>query len=369
MQVLDHHVSKLPGEVIKSVVEIIASKELQQQQHIVETILLGSATTGEMCQMTGTSDLDLLLVVHDYVDDDACYEIKAGLRRRFATSRLAEKSAGLRCRYVNELISFSRYLALQGYHASHSIPLYGYITRPNGLPEFDRRAASREEYLCVLGECLWGELRCRAQQGTSHEVDCYLEAKTLLSYINLLLVAEGVFLPTHAERGAYWKGSYGRELQWTIDSAVSAKIGVFTGVRWRDLHQGTKALRKAACKRWQACAAVSTAEIDPAMFWMPHDAAARSSERCAAMSQICEILMEVLEKHDADRALAKASSWSSPMSTSSPFVNVVAAQANVPVRQLVAQIHTHRIASSEGSRRDWGHIKVVPDHTDASNRI
>lgn len=337
--------------------EVFSSPYLRHRQHLLEVILLGSMTTGEMCRWQGTSDIDLLLIMRDEAVEDDCSEIKEDVRQLFSKRRCAQNLLGLRCRYVGELAAFWRYLALQGYHSSYALPMCINDGVFRNIPDFQRQPARKEEFLCILGECLWGELRARARSRECPKKDSYYEAKVLLNYLNLLLVADGVFLPTHKERAHYWNESRRDGMTEIIVAAVEAKTGVSLERGWQQLRLGTDALRALALNRWSGC---QTAEqgmvIDPAIFWIAQSAITDLSERANISLKICNLLAKVIADNQQGTVDDKELLISPGSRVDCQLLHFLESCHGESYPLLVEKIQAFRIAHSEASRRDWGDI-------------
>jgi predicted nucleotidyltransferase len=193
---------------------------------LIAAYLIGSWSTGEASRQRGTSDIDILLVMHDSIDELACASVKAQIRSRIHDEPVVgEITLGLRCRYGPELARFTRYLALQGYHSTHAVSLVTPVDKTFELPGFSTQVLSREELLCVLAEWLWAEVRARALSQDDDLAIQFAHAKNLLAYLNLALISDGVFLPTHMERTTYWQHrnpEIDREL---LEDALMLKLG------------------------------------------------------------------------------------------------------------------------------------------------
>lgn len=318
-----------------------------QRCPVVQAYLIGSATTGEFNAATGTSDLDFLAIMGEGTSDEECAVLKQELRWSLE-KKLDGRKVGLRCRYPPELPAFSRYLALQGYHASFACPLIG--KNAFRLPDFSNHPATAEEYACILGECLWAELRAPDDASALSAVSEYLQAKSLLAYVNLLLVSDGSFLPTHAARVAHWNLTSCDAL--TVPASVFQSRQV-TGSRL----DGNEV--KELCKRLRDRAMARAREFSPRQgytgqpdFWAtPWEAEGREIENGL---EICEALFALLNGLPAITASSSAGRFSS-------FLRSL---VTLPSREVVSRIHGYRITHSRDSRRDWGHISIAGLWTD-----
>lgn len=331
------------GEVSRAIGAAVAAVGPSPVSHV---FLIGSATTKEICDITGTSDIDLLLLVEPGTSEDECEHIKERLRTELQVGPFSSKPAGLRCRYAHELKTFSRYMALQGYHSSLSVSVFSAGEQVQ-LPDFERFRATRGEFLCVLGECLWGELRSQAVDNPDTDVQIYLEAKNALAYLNLLLVAEGVFLPTHAERVAEWEATHcvgSRQLH----VALAAKTGLGHKAERQDLTSLTAMLRQRAIDVVESLKRADDG-MDPMQFWSTFSGLDMTDSRHNEAFRICDSLASLVSgRQPTTRQISP--------STCAGFINSLGLESK---RAAVSRIHTHRITESQASRRDWGHKRLT----------
>jgi len=359
MQPSDHNHT---NTMVSLVENIVSTHDIPHRQHIMAVLLLGSATTGEMCSRSGTSDIDLLLVMEDDIDEDGCFMLKEHLRKHFAVTQ-PETSLGLRCRYLQEMDNFSRYLALQGFHLPQAKILYVSdqafdVSSTLYLCDFPNHSATGAEFLCIFGECLWGEIRAKAHQGISGYADHYLEAKVLLSYLNLLLVTDGVFIPTHRERAACWKSLHPGKSYDIIEAAVAIKRGANVTATGQSITKETASLRTLCLEMigvHRDCQKINPIETDPAIFWLPCNRPDHHSDRINAMRDICRMMYSRISSSSIE-AESTASSWCRKH-TNSEIATLIKYLSDVPLAALAKQLHVHRIQHSEVSIRDWGHIQ------------
>ncbi len=313
---------------------------------ISEVFLIGSATTKEICDTAGTSDIDLLLLVEPDTSEYECTYIKEQLRSRLQMGSLSCKPIGLRCRYVHEMKGFSRYLALQGYHAPLSRSVYS-AGKHVQLPDFERFGATRGEFLCVLGECLWGELRSQAVDRPATSVQTYLEAKNALAYLNLLLVGEGVFLATHAERVARFTATEcvgSRQLQF----ALEVKKGLAHQAEHHDLTSLIALLRHRAMDI-AGSLKTSNEGFNPMQFWSSPSEPEAAPPRYDQASRICDALASLVSGRQPTTVQTSPSGFAG-------FINSLSSASK---RAAVSGIHARRIKESKDSRRDWGHVRMT----------
>lgn len=310
---------------------------------ISSVLLIGSATTGEICNVMGTSDIDLLILVDADTSEDKCTYIKYLLRTQLHNGPLSNKPAGLRCRYLHELAAFSRYLALQGYHLSLSIRLFAtHDCFP--LPDFERHAAARGEFLWVLGECLWGELRSRTNANANADIQLYLEAKNALAYLNLLLVAEGIFLPTHAQRVERWNSLQASDSK-QLKVALAAKTGGKLKTTRAELTLLTEKLRQQAIEKVESLS-IDTFGDDPAQFWSTASEDDTHASRINLASCICDSLATLITDIRSTKSSLVPDGCAG-------FLDALGSDSK---RTAVSRIHAYRIKESRHSRRDWGHL-------------
>lgn len=314
-----------------------------QSSPVAQVYLIGSATTGEFSAAIGTSDLDFLAIVREGASDEECAELKQKLRSSL-DQRLDGRKVGIRCRCPSELPGFSRYLALQGYHASFAYPLIE--TKAFGLPDFLNDPATAEEYACILGECLWAELRSPDAWAPS-AVSEHFHAKSWLAYVNLLLVSDGSFLPTHAARVARWNLTSCDALTVPASifesrqAAASRQEGIeVSGLVERLRHQAMAQARARGLEPGQRC----TGQPD---FWATlgdaeHVGIEKGFEICEALAA----LLNVLPATTSSRSAGRCASFLQSLVT-------------LPRRETVSRIHEYRVTHSRDSRRDWGHISIA----------
>lgn len=360
MQQLDSDSSLKIEKVIQSIATEITSSA--NCANIVEAHLLGSITTGEINHSVGTSDLDLLIVVDDNVDERMCSLLKSELRERFAQNHtLAQVPAGLRCRYAHQITNFSRYLALQGFHSGYSISIYQRDGVAKGLPGFASHAATLDEYLCIFAECLWTDIRYKAIPDLGADASYYGQAKSLLSYLNLLFISDGIFLPTHAQRVEHWgKANFEQNCE-VFDVALKIKTGQSVCIKDPSIIcQFTAHLRNLAKEKLMRYVANEVIDIDPALFWISAHQPISWNDRRKLMRQLCVGLVELL---DIVEARGKRVYTSVPPLSSNEWQelkNILALYPEHPISEVVEGIHSLRINNSSESRRDWGHIQVAP---------
>lgn len=308
---------------------------------VVQAFVIGSLATGEACAIHKTSDIDVLLVVEAGASDEACEDVKSRLRAEHGLTVLAHVPLGLRCRNEAELESFSRYLALQGYHAASAVAVLP-AARPHRLPGFSGQRASRAEFACVLAEALWGELRHKAGLNPESEVMAFHVAKSALAYVNLLLVGEGIFLPTHVQRVAHWHRAYGPDIR--LDAALAAKSG-------RAAQSDVPALVELAAElRWRALREAGSVPVaddgfDPMRFWASAPSLGESHRgRDDDAVGICKAIA----------CLLGAAPFVAPGPAANPAAAFIESLRGEPVSAAVRRIQVWRVTHSLESRRDWG---------------
>lgn len=360
MQRPDSDSSQRTEKVISSIAAEISS--CANCTNIVEVHLLGSIATDEMNHsVVGTSDLDVLIVVDDYVDERMCSSLKAELRERLARSHiLARVSVGLRCRYSHEIPNFSRYLALQGFHSGYSISIYQRDGGIKCLPDFASHAATLDEYLCILAECLWTDIRYKATSGLGADVGYYGQAKSLLSYLNLLSISDGIFLPTHAQRVEHWRKINFEQNCEAFNVALKIKTGQSVSVKDSSiLDQCTVHLRSLAKEKLLRYAANEVVDIDPALFWMSAHQPIDWIDRRKLMRQLCVGFVELLNLEDIQKDQFHPSVSSFSRIEWQELSNILALYPEHPISEVAGKIHSLRINNSPESKRDWGHIHIA----------
>ena len=314
---------------------------------VVQAYLIGSATTGEFNFTTGTSDLDFLAIVRSDTSDEECADLKQELRWRL-DEKLNGKKIGVRCRLATELLGFSRYLALQGYHASFACPLIE--KNAFGMPDFPIHPATAEEYACILGECLWAELRATDNASVPSSISEYFRAKSLLAYVNLLLVSDGSFLPTLAARVARWNLTTCDAL--TVPASIfESRIATGSCEDGNTVNELGKRLRDRAMAHMKDLSPAHEHAGQP-NFW----ATRGDGEDLGAEEgfEICEALSAVLNG-------LPAVTTSSPAGRCSYFLRSL---VTLPQREVASRIQDYRVTHSRDSRRDWGHISIAGKWTD-----
>jgi hypothetical protein len=302
---------------------------------LMAAFLVGSATTGELCPAPDTSDTDVVLVVAPEVNEPACVEMKARLRSAFA--RLNLPPPGLRCRYPDELVGFSRYLLLQGYDSALAIRLLE-GGADLALPKPDVSPSTRAEVLCVLGETLWTEVRYRLGEPPSDDTALYSAAKTALAYATLILTAQGIFLPTHAARVARL-ALLQPQLADQLNQALATKMGDFTP--WPSAWDPVAQLRRVTLNAVEV-AAPTSGSFDAAQFWSDPPARFEPLSRDEEMNRINQSMERFLEGVDAGVVVVP--------SDDGLF------RAGMPAGAVPPFLHATRLRLSRAARRDWGHI-------------
>lgn len=305
---------------------------------LMAAFLVGSATTGELCPAPDTSDTDVVLVVAPEVNEPACVEMKARLRSAFA--HLDLPPPGLRCRYADELVGFSRYLLLQGYDSALAIRLLEGGAELT-LPKPDVSQPTRAEVLCVLGETLWTEVRYRLGERTSVYGALYSAAKTALAYATFILTALGIFLPTHAARVARLS-MLQPQLSNQLNQALAIKMGDF--IPWPSAWDLVARLRRIALNVVNVASPTSDF-IDAAQFWSDPPARFEPLSREEEMNRINQSMERFLEGVDAGVVVVP--------SDDGLF------RAGMPAGAVPPFLHATRLRQSRAARRDWGHIHLT----------
>ena len=266
------------------------------------------------------------------------------MRSEFCSGPLSGLPIGLRCRYVHELQEFSRYLALQGYHPSFALPV---LDRDNAvhIPDFPRHAATQQEFLCVLAECLWGELRSQAEVSPSITSRRYREAKNALAYLNLLLVGLGIFLPSHAQRIGCWVETY-PQYAVQLQAALHAKTGQSNNTKFDELEALTHSLRRLSIASKSALVPAPDG-FDPMQFW----SSLRKTETPAARIDEAHCICDALQ------AIVSGETFQERPLKSMACAKYIEGLIGVSKHTAVSRIHSYRIENAQASRRDWGHIQ------------
>jgi len=296
-----------------------------------ECYLIGSRTTGEA---SIHSDADFLLVLNRHEDAFGCFQVAQRFREAIRSSMPCP--AGVRCRCSSELPAFARYLMLHGYNTRFARRIGGSGSTLGGLSEVAASAAGRNEYLCVLGEALWTEVRL---QGGHADGDTYRAAKVCLTYLNTALISRGKFLPTNSARVAAWQAEHGQSAG--ICDALACKLGASHEVSEAMLACITQ-LRNEVIDRVADCEA-DAAHVDPAVFWLPpsHDREF-GAERVEEMFGICECLHQLASGRRPSPRHPRASAQLHDACTEPDGSWSAAA------------INRFRLSNSHESRRDWG---------------
>lgn len=299
---------------------------LARLQRIVAVHLIGSCSTGEFRSEPGTSDVDLLLTVEDGLSADCVAGQVSRLGQVLGRTRNVGTRHGIRYRYVRELDGFSRYLALQGYAAESAMCVWSASGLPVGLPPPDRSAPSGDEFVCVFLESLWADIRAGHLGAQVPAVQNYLHSKSLLSYANLLLIASGRFLPTHAARVEAFVGADGDG-----DAALLTALRFKTGATpSTDLDTTVMCARQSYRRRCLRIALSAVTgdhlRLDPLQFWFDAEAPLAPAERLRAAQETCRSLFRLL-LHGSNAPQGEVASW----------------------------IHARRILLSCWSRRDWAY--------------
>ena len=167
-----------------------------------EGYLIGSRTTSEASIQ---SDADFVLILKRPEDEFGCFQVAQ--RFRDAIKGAMPCPAGVRCRCISEVPAFARYLMLQGYDPRFARRIGESNSASGGLHEAVADAAGRNEYICVLGEALWTEVRLRGNHSNAGAA-AYEAAKVCLMYLNTASIARGRFLPTNSARVAAWEAEH-----------------------------------------------------------------------------------------------------------------------------------------------------------------
>lgn len=317
--------------------------------------LIGSQTTSEQSTRPGASDIDLLLVV----DEDLDLHGQAQLRKRTAVTlgssdALGGHMTGVRCRHEFELEFFVRYLALQGYHSDCAVSLYhrDYLQTP--LPAFSNVSVSRQEYICILGECLWGEIRALAAKRSLAAHTSYGEAKSLLAYVNLLLTSIGIFLPTHGERVVAWSSLAPPDDRRVLAAAARIKKGE-TGTE-DSAHAIQSLLPTYRETALQAVVAVQEERegFDPAQFWIGTHRELDKQQRLLATIEVCNALHKLLQELTATRHRRKLAGTEVLVPTFPPLELALSCPAGTALSTITARINRFRLGEAQPAWRDWG---------------
>ena len=308
--------------------------------------LIGSRTTGEASMH---SDADFLLVINRPADEFECFQVVQ--RFRDGIRGATPYSVGVRCRRISEVPTFARYLLLQGYDTRFARRISENGTPPGGLEEATTEATGRNEYLCVLGEALWTEVRLRGRRGNA-EAAAYEAAKVCLAYLNVALVARGSFLPTNSARVVAWEAEHGCNAG--LRDALACKAGASREVS-EALLECIARLRDLVLERVPDCKAPA-AHFDPAIFWLstPLDREF-GAERAEEMMGICAYLYQLACGRTPTPRAARAP------------LELHGACTTADGSWSTTAINGFRLRNSVESRRDWG-ITVDWSH-DEQKRI
>lgn len=342
----------------KAIVQLLS--ELLQEERLRSDLkgayLIGSLTTGELSPHVGTSDIDILMIVVDSLDDHGCEELKAYLR-----SKVGERffgltgHLGLRCRYSRELGGFARYLALQGYHCNFATSLISPYEDGHLPPFFTKNSSSKDEFLCVLCECLWAEIRALALQGRDSVVVEYAAAKALLAYVNLLLVSHGIFFPTHRERIAAWVAQFRPKDEAALSHALEVKLGHSTSVNGLDFGYLLLRYRADAVERIDHLSNDFTGRFDSAQFWIGKGVALDRKRRLQVTLEISRTMITLLASREGtalseiETTLTRMEDFSWP-----PLAELFSATQELPNKSLISRMNSFRVSESSYAKRDWG---------------
>lgn len=326
--------------------------------------VIGSEATGESSDESETSDVDVLLIVAEMTSVAGEFALKAKFRTAMADEQPHGHARhwGVRCRKRSELPVFTRYLAIQGFHASSAIPVIWSGSAPEEMPEFSRQAASRQELACAYGEALWADLR--AQGKTSATVRAYHECKSLLMYINLLLVASGKFEATHARRVEVWADSFAKENEHLVHLArcaldtkrgklklsknIQSKIGALQSRLRRDLLAALRETKYDALNPDVSC-----------QFWQNTESQSNHERAVDVAQSICDLLLVTVEPTTRSDACVLNDSIASKCSVLSRLALVVKDASVTSLPELVKAVHSLRITNSRAAFRDWGEASTT----------
>lgn len=296
-----------------------------------EGYLIGSRTTGEA---SIHSDADFVLVLKRPADEFGCFQVAQ--RFRDAILGALPCAAGVRCRCISEVPAFARYLMLHGYDTRFARQIRDSSSPPGGLSESAAGAAGRNEYLCVLGEALWTEVRLR---GCDANADAYEAAKVCLMYLNTALMARGRFLPTNSARVAAWEAEHGNSAG--LRHALACKAGAAHEVS-EALLACIAQLRDEVMDRVADREAPAT-HVDPAIFWLPAPPDGEfGAVRAEEMISICAYLYQL--------ACGQRPSPRDPRAPAELRSVCTAADGSWSA----TAINRFRLRNSLESRRDWG---------------
>lgn len=297
------------------------------------TYLIGSRTTGEFSAGSSSSDLDVVVVAPSGAAIRRCFEIAHRVRSE-AGPRF-KMHLGVRCRAPEELEAFARYLAMQGYHTDFAIELLQPSIAPVPFPRPSLDPVDSSEYLCLLGETLWTELRFRSIP--KFEYEPYLQAKTCLTYLNCILVGLSRFNPRHADRIRSWNDLFGAHP--ILDRALACKSGQLD-MPSSEVGKVIEDLRSRAFNLLSKIGLRETA-FDPAQFWLPAGEGSPEDRRGQQLS-ICTALCAQL-----------GSPTHLPMAP--PIRDAELHHLFFDSEStLVERLNHYRLSRSEESRRDWG---------------
>ncbi len=349
-------------------IDIAAIADALQRDPLFDVVsaafVVGSEATGERSEASGTSDVDVLLVASETMSVAGEFALKAAFRTAMADEQPYGHARhwGVRCRQRSELTSFTRYLAIQGFHASSAIPLRWSGSPPAEMPEFSKQAASRQELACAYGEALWSDLR--SQGHASPVVRAYHECKSLLMYVNLLLVANGKFEATHARRIETWAESFAKQSEraaclarFALDTKRGKlklpkdKLGEIGALRSRLRRDVLAALRDAKDD-------VSNPDYS-CQFWHDIDASSNNESAVDVAQSICELLLAIIElrTHSDPRVLDDA--IASKFSVLARLALIVKDASLFSSPELAKMVHSIRVTNSRAAFRDWGDTSLL----------
>lgn len=318
--------------------------------------LIGSLATGEFLNSSRFgSDIDLLAIGHDAREQAAsASELRRKLNNALsAYSDLATFRVGYRYRTAGELPRFQRYLALQGFHASWAISLEHCSSAAPRLRDPSFIKADANELACITLEVLWGEMRGRLAIGAQ---SAYANAKSVLNYANILLVAHGTFKPTHATRLAALStlklapGLFGScQLAYKLKTAgiLANDTSVFD-----ELARGCSAWRETICKFVFEHGGVEEGVTDPAEFWVSD--AMGKADRVVFSRELGIAIWEVLKCAPDKKLPVLPASLSKFLFGHASSLARCAIHRPLAFDAVVAQINSSRIRQSAAARRDWG---------------
>ncbi len=295
--------------------------------------IIGSRTTHEFSAGSSSSDVDVLIVAPSGATLRRCFEIAHQVRAEVGPR--FEMHLGVRCRAPDELEGFARYLTLQGYHTDFAIELRQGSLPKESLPRPIFEPVDLSEYLCLLGESLWTELRFRS--ASTFENASYLRAKTCLTYLNNVLIGLGRFIPTHADRVRYWNDTFGDYP--ILEHALACKTGELNLLS-SEVDDAIEDLRTRAINL-AGKIGPRDSMFDATLFWLPAGEGSPDA-RMRKQSGICAALGAAL------------GSRTSPSRTEAGFDNELYGLFSGPEGTLVERLHHYRLKNSDESRRDWG---------------